>query len=143
MAAGLVLAGVQKDYPRNHQSRRAGDYYLYFATAQGLWPNLVFLVFLHFALSGAAYGLSNVFDAFGPVFWIVYCAGLAFLLLRYFVVVARDMYRVMQLRLPVNEWSLDNRILVRITAAFLSMFICLEAAFLSVCYFLYLGMKRF
>jgi hypothetical protein len=108
-----------------------------------LWPNLVFLVFLHFALSGAAYGLSNVFDAFGPVFWIVYCAGLAFLLLRYFVVVARDMYRVMQLRLPVNEWSLDNRILVRITAAFLSMFICLEAAFLSVCYFLYLGMKRF
>jgi hypothetical protein len=142
MAAGMVLGGVQKDYPKNRQARRAGDFYLYFATAQGLWPNLVFLAFLHFALSGASYGLDNLFQSVGPIFWIVFWAGFGFLVQRYFVMVARDMHRVMQMRLPVNEWALDNKILLRITSSVLVMFFCLEASFISICYFLLLAYKR-
>lgn len=142
MAAGLVLSGVQKDYPKNRQSRRAGDYFLYFATAQGLWPNLVFLAFLHLALSGAAYGLGDTFESLGPVFWTVFWAGFAFLVLRYFVMVSRDMHKALQMRAPVNEWGFDNRILLRISAGFLTMFVCLEASFLSLCYFLYLAGRR-
>lgn len=143
MAAGMVLGGVQKDNPKNRQARRAGDYYLYFATAEGLWPNLVFLGFLHFALSGATYGFGNLFDTLGPIFWAVFWTGFGFLVLRYFVVVARDLYRVLQLRLPVNEWSLDNKILFRITSSFLVMFVCLEASYLSLCYFMLLLFRRF
>jgi len=142
MAAGMVLGGVQKDYPKNRQARRAGDFYLYFATAEGLWPNLVFLGFLHFALSGAAYGLDNLFQSLGPIFWIVFWAGFGFLVLRYFVMVSRDMHRVMQMRLPVNEWGLDNKILLRITTSVLVMFFCMEASFISVCYFLLLAARR-
>ena len=142
MAAGMVLGGVQKDYPKNRQARRAGDYYLYFATSEGLWPNLGLVAILHVALSGAAYGLGNFFESAGPVFWTAFWAGFGYLVLRYFVVVAGNMYRVLQLRLPVSDWSFDNKILVRITTSFLAMFVCLEAAYLSLCYFLFLAMKK-
>jgi len=142
MAAGLVLGGVIKDNPKNRQARRAGDYYLYFATSEGLWPNLGLVAILHVALSGAAYGLGNFFESAGPVFWTAFWAGFGYLVLRYFVVVAGNMYRVLQLRLPVSDWSFDNKILVRITTSFLAMFVCLEAAYLSLCYFLFLAMKK-
>src|SRR6185437_10941369 len=78
------------------------------------WPNLVLLIFLHVALSRSAYGLSGVFESVGPLFWVVFFIGFYFLLLRYFVVVARDMYSAMQIRRPANEWGLENRMLLRI-----------------------------
>lgn len=137
LAAGLIGQGGQKDFSRNPQARRLTDFYLYFATAEGLWPNLVLLVFLHVALSRSAYGLSSVFESVGPLFWVVFFIGFYFLLLRYFVVVARDMYQAMQIRRPANEWSPENKMLLRIHNSFLVVFAGMEAAFLVLCYALY------
>ncbi|HEX4606058.1 MAG TPA: hypothetical protein VH724_18805, partial [Candidatus Angelobacter sp.] len=103
MAAGLFSQGAQKDFSRNRHARRLADFYLYFATTEGVWPNLVLLAFLHVALSGNAYGLSGLFLSVGPLFWVVFWLGFYFLLLRYFVMVARELYRAMQVRLPANE----------------------------------------
>lgn len=142
LAAGLIGQGGQKDFSRSRQSRRLTDFYLYFATAEGLWPNLVLLVFLHVALSRSAYGLSGVFESVGPLFWVVFFIGFYFLLLRYFVVVARDMYQAMQIRRPANEWSPENRMLLRIHNSFLIVFAGMEAAFLVLCYALYFAQNH-
>jgi hypothetical protein len=138
LAAGLVGKGAQRDFSRSRQARRIKDFYLYFATAEGLWPNLVLLVFLHVALSRSAYGLSGTFQSVGPLFWLVFCAGVYFLLLRYFVVVARDMYHALQLRQPAGEWSTENRMLLHVHNSFFVVFAGMEAAFLALCYGLYL-----
>jgi hypothetical protein len=138
LAAGLVGKGGQKDFSRSRQARRIKDFYLYFATAEGLWPNLVLLVFLHVALSRSAYGLSSTFASVGPLFWVIFCVGFYFLLLRYFVVVARDMYHALQLRQPAGEWSPENRMLLRVHNSFMLAFAATEAAFLVLCYALYL-----
>jgi hypothetical protein len=137
LAAGLFSQGAQKQFSRNRYSRQLADFYLYFVTAEGLWPNLVFLAFLHVALSGNAYGLSGLFLSVGPLFWVVFWLGFYFLLLRFFVMVARDLYRAMQIRLPANEWGFDNRLLFRIHNSFLVVFVGLEATFLALCYALY------
>ena len=142
LAAGLIGQGGQKDFSRGRQARRLTDFYLYFATAEGLWPNLVLLVFLHVALSRSAYGLSGVFESVGPLFWAVFSIGFYFLLLRYFVVVARDMYQAMQVRRPMNEWSPGNRMLLRIHNSFLVVFMGMEAAFLVLCYALYFAQNH-
>lgn len=141
-AAGLVAGGLRRDFPRSNV-RAAGDYYLYFATAYGLWPNLILLVFLHFALSGSAYGLGNLTDTAGPLFWGLFWIGFYALLIRYFGLVARDMYKAMQIRPPASQWSLSNKMLVRINNSFLLMFVMLEAVFLSVSYVMYLVGRRF
>ncbi len=141
LAAGLVASGVRRDYPRANV-RAAGDYYLYFATSSGLWLNLVFLVFLHFALSGSAYGLSHLSDTVGPLFWMVFWIGFYLLLLRYFSTIARDMYKAMQIRPPAGEWSLANKMLLRINNSFLLMFVSLEAVFLTAAYVVYLIGRR-
>ncbi|HEY2497356.1 MAG TPA: hypothetical protein VGK24_09830 [Candidatus Angelobacter sp.] len=137
LAAGLFSQGAQKQFSRNRQAGRLADYYLYFATAEGLWPNLVLLVFLHVALSGNAYGLSGLFLSVGPLFWVVFWLGFYFLLLRFFVMVARDLYRAMQVRLPANEWGFDNRLLFSVHNSFVVVFVGLEATFLALCYALY------
>ncbi len=142
MAAGLFSKGAQKEFSRNRHAGRLADYYLYFVTTEGLWPNLVLLVFLHVALSGNAYGFSGLFTSVGPLFWVVFWIGFYFLLLRFFVMVSRDLYRAMQARLPANEWALDNRILFRIHNSFLVVFVGLEAAFLALCYAFYLAQKN-
>jgi hypothetical protein len=142
LAAGIFSQGAQKEFPRNRQAGRLADYYLYFATAEGLWPNLVLLAFLHVALSGNAYGLSGLFLTVGPLFWVVFWIGFYFLLLRYFVMVARDLYRAMQVRVPANEWGFDNRILLRIHNSFLAVFVGLEAVFLVLCYAFYFAQNR-
>ncbi|HEY6308669.1 MAG TPA: hypothetical protein VI488_19685 [Candidatus Angelobacter sp.] len=142
LAAGLVTSGVRRDYPKSNV-RAAGDYYLYFATASGLWPNLVFLAFLHFALSGNAYGLSHISDTVGPLFWAVFWIGFYAMLLRFFSIVAREMYKAMQVRPPASEWSPSNRMLLRINNSFLMMFFTLEAIFLSGAYVIYLISRRF
>ncbi|HKF22802.1 MAG TPA: hypothetical protein VKE93_14625 [Candidatus Angelobacter sp.] len=142
LAAGLVAGGIRRDYPRSNV-RSAGDYYLYFATAYGLWPNLVFLLFLHFALSGAAYGLTDFSSTVGPLFWILFWIGFYFLLVRYLGSVARDMFKALQIRPPANEWSPANRMLLRLHNSFLLAFVVMEAAFLSLMYFFYLAGKSF
>lgn len=139
LAAGLFSQGAQKEFSHNRQARRLADYYLYFATAEGLWPNLVLLAFLHVALSGNAYGFSGLFLSVGPLFWVVFWIGFYFLLLRYFVMVARDLYRAMQVRGPASEWSFDNRLLFRIHNSFVVVFVGLEAVFLALCYAFYLA----
>jgi hypothetical protein len=141
LAAAWVGKGAQKDFARVRQSRRMRDFYLYFATAEGLWPNLVLLFFLHIALSRSAYGLSRVVESVGPLFWLVFCTGFYFLLLRYFVVVARDMNQALQLRPPVGEWSPDNRMLLRVHNSFFAVFAGMEAAFLALCYAIYLAQR--
>src|SRR5262245_6106988 len=142
LAAGLVAGGIRRDYPRSNV-RFAGDYYLYFATAYGLWPNLVFLLFLHFALSGNAYGLTSFSETVGPLFWILFWAGFYFLLVRYLGTVARDMYKALQIRPPASERSPDNKMLLRLHNSFLLVFVVMEAAFLSLMYFFYLAGKSF
>ncbi len=142
LAAGLVASGIRRDYPKSN-IRAAGDFYLYFATSSGLWLNLVFLVFLHFALSGSAYGLTHLSDTVGPLFWVLFWIGFSLLLIRYFSTIARDMYKAMQIRPPASEWSLANKMLLRINTSFLLMFATLEAIFLSVAYVVYLVSRRF
>ncbi|MGC2697957.1 MAG: hypothetical protein WA738_19395 [Candidatus Angelobacter sp.] len=142
LAAGLFGNGAQKDFPRTKQGRRLKDFYLYLATTEGLWPNLVLLAFLHIALSRSAYGLSGMFESVGPLFWVVFSLGFYFLLLRYFVMVSRSMYKAVQLRPPANEWAFDNRILFRIHNSFLLVFAGMEAIFLALCYAMYLAQNR-
>jgi hypothetical protein len=142
LAAGLVTSGVRRDYPKSNV-RAAGDYYLYFATASGLWLNLIFLVFLHFALSGNAYGLSHLSDTVGPLFWWLFWAGFYLLLVYYFAMVARSMYKALQVRPPTSDWSLSNKLLIRINNSFLMMFVTLEAIFLGGAYLVYLFSRRF
>jgi hypothetical protein len=137
LAAVLVSKGAPRDFSRSRQGRRIKDFYLYFATAEGLWPNLVLIVFLHIALSRNANGMSGVFESVGPLFWVVFWIGFYFLLLRYFVMVARDLYKAMDVRPPASEWSLENRMLLRIHNSFMLVFVAMEAAFLVVCYALY------
>jgi hypothetical protein len=142
LGAGLVAGGARRDYPRANV-RAAGDYYLYFATTGGLWLNLVFLVFMNFALSGRSWGVTGFSETVGPLFWIVFWIGFYVLLVWYFAGVARTMYKAMQIRPPASEWSLGNKLLVRIHNSFLLMFITLEAMFLSGAYLVYLFSRRF
>jgi hypothetical protein len=138
LAAGLFSQGSQKEFPRNRHARNLADYYLYFITAEGLWPNLVLLGFLFVALSGSDYGLTGLFSSVGPLFWVVFWIGFYFLLLRLFLMAARGLYRAMQARLPGNEWGFDNRLLFRIHNSFFVVFAGLEAVFLALCYGFYL-----
>jgi hypothetical protein len=142
LAAGLVTSGVRRDYPKSNV-RAAGDYYLYFATASGLWLNLILLVFLHFALSGNAWGLTHLSDTVGPLFWWLFWIGFYMLLVYYFSIVAREMYKAMQLRPPTSDWSLSNKLLLRVNSCFLMMFFTLEAIFLCGAYLIYLFSRRF
>ena len=141
LAAGLVGRGAPREFARSRQGKRLKDFYLYFAAAEGLWPNLVLIVFLHIALSRNAYGIGSVFESVGPLFWVVFSVGFYFLLLRYFVVVARDMHQAAQIRRPASDWGLDNRMLWRIHNSFFVVFLAMEAAFLAGCYALYLAQK--
>jgi hypothetical protein len=142
LAAGLFSQGAQKEFPRNRHARNLADYYLYFITAEGLWPNLVLLGFLFVALSGSDYGLTGLFSSVGPLFWVVFWIGFYFLLLRLFVTSARGLYRAMQARPPANEWGFDNRLLFRIHNSFFMVFAGLEAVFLALCYGFYLAQNH-
>ena len=143
LCAGGVRRGVQNDYSRNRLARNSGDFFLYFATTEGLLLNLVLLAFAHFALSGGNYGLSGFFESVGPLFRVVFWIAFYVLVLRYFIGIARGMYKALQLRVPANEWSTENRILLRIHNNFLAVFAVLEGTFLAACYLLYHADKRF
>lgn len=143
LCAGGVRRSLQNDYSRNRLARNSGDFFLYFATSEGLLLNLVLLVLAHFALSGGNYGLSDFFESLGPLFRIIFWIGFYALVLRYFIGIARGMYKAMQLRVPPKEWSSSNRILLRIHNNFLPVFAVLELTFLAACYLLYHADKRF
>lgn len=141
-AAGLVAGGARRDFPRSNV-RAAGDFYLYFATAGGIWLNLIFIVFLHFALSSGAYGLSGFSDTVGPLFWVLFWIGFYVLLVRYLASVARNLNKAMEIRPPASEWTLENRMLVRLHNSFLIVFAALEAMFLCAAYLVYVFSPRF
>ena len=64
------------------------------------------------------------------------------LLLRFFLMVARDLYKAMQARPPANEWGFDNRILLGVHNSFWVVFAGLEAVFLALCYAFYFIQNR-
>jgi len=137
LAAGSIGASVRRAYSRNPHARNAADFYLYSATAEGLYLNLVFIAFLHFGLSASAWGFSDFSQTVGPIFWALFWMAFYFLLLWYFVTVARDMYQALQLRPTASEWSLGNSMLLRIHNNFLMIFVALELPYLGACYLLY------
>lgn len=141
LAAGLVAASVRRDFPRS-SVRAAGDLFLYFATAGGLWLNLIFLLLLHFVLSSSAYGLSGFSNTVGPLFWGLFWIGFYVLFVRYLASIARDMSKVMQIPPPANEWSLENRMLVRLHNSVLIIFAIMEAMFLCLAYIFYVALVR-
>jgi len=137
LAAGLFSQGAQKEFPRNRHARNLADYYLYFITAKGLWPNLALLGLLFVALSGSDYGFDGLFSSVGPLFWVIFWIGFYSLLLYFFVMTARGLYRAMQARPPASEWAFDNRLLFGIHNSFFIVFAGLEAVFLALCYGFY------
>lgn len=137
LAAGWVCRSIQHDYARNKLVRNSGDFFLYFATSEGIFLNLVFVFLWHFALSGANYGLSGLFESVGPLVWAFFWIGFYALVLRYFVGIARGMHKALQLRLPANEWSPENRMLLRIHNNFMGVFAVVEGTFLAACYLFY------
>jgi hypothetical protein len=94
------------------------------------------------ALSGSDYGLSGLFSSVGPLFWVVFWIGFYGLLLHFFVMTARALYRAMQARPPASEWGFDNRLLFRIHNSFFVVFAGLEAVFLVLCYAFYFLQNR-
>ena len=142
LAAGSVRRGIQRGYSRSRHARSSGDLYLYFATAEGLFLNLVFLGFLHFGLSSSGWGFSSFSQTVGPVFWIVYWAGFYLLLLWYFSAIASDLHAALQLRAPANRWGFDNTLLIKVHNSVLLTFAQLEIPFLVACYFLYVTGKH-
>ena len=143
LAAGGVRRSIQNSYPRSRQTRNSGDYFLYFATSEGMLLNLVLLLFAHFALSGENYGLSGFFESVGPLFWIVLWMGFYAVVLRYFAGIARAMYRALQMRAPRSELSPENRILLHIHNNVAAIFAVLLGTFLAACYILYQASQRF
>jgi hypothetical protein len=141
-AAGWVTAGLRRDFPRSNV-RAAGDLYLHFVTSRGVWLNLLFLVLLHFALSGSVYGVTGFSNAIGPLFWLLFWIGFYLLFVRYLASVSRDMYKAMQIPAPASTWDLENRMLVRLHNSFWIVFAALEVMFLSVSYLFYVAMGRF
>jgi hypothetical protein len=137
IAAGGVRRSVQRENSRNRLARNSGDFFLYFATSEGIFLNLAFIALAHLALSGSNYGLASLFESVGPLFWVFFWIGFYALMLWYFAGIARGIYKALQLRPPASEWSPENRILLHIHNNFLAAFAMLEGTFLAACYLFY------
>lgn len=143
LCAGGVRKSILGDNSRSRLARNSGDFFLYFATAEGMLLNVPVLILAHLMLSGGSYGLSDFFEAVGPLFQVVFWLAMYALMLRYFVGIARGMHKALQLRLPSSEWSPENRILLHIHNNFFAVLAVLEGSFLAACYVLYHMDKRF
>ena len=143
LCAGGVRKSIQGDNSSSRLARNSGDFFLYFATAEGMLLNVPVLILAHLMLSGGSYGLSDFFEAVGPLFQVVFWLAMYALMLRYFVGIARGMHKALQLRLPSSEWSPENRILLHIHNNFFAVLAVLEGSFLAACYVLYHMDKRF
>ncbi|HEX5434485.1 MAG TPA: hypothetical protein VFY05_09635 [Candidatus Angelobacter sp.] len=143
LCAGGVRKSIQGDNSRSRVARSSGDYFLYFATTEGLLLNIPVLILVHLMLSGGSYGLSGFFESVGPLLQVIFWIGLYALMLRYFVGITRGMHKALQLRPPANEWSPENRILLHIHNNLFAVLAVLEGSFLTACYVLYHIDKRF
>lgn len=143
LCAGGVRRSIQSDNSRTRLARSSGDFFLYFATAEGMLLIIPMLISAHLILSGGSYGLSGFFETVGPLFQVAFWVCFYALVLRYFVGIARGMNKAMQLRPPASEWSPENRILLHIHNNFFAVLAVLEGSFLAACYLLYHIDKRF
>jgi hypothetical protein len=140
-AAGMFQEGIRKDV-RSRLAGRAGEFYLYAVTSEGLLANLAIVAFLHLGLSGRDYGLRGFLDALGPVFWLVFCvtfyAGTGWLLNK----VSRLLYPALEIPRPGNELDFGNRVLVRLHNSFWAVFVGLESMALLLSYGYYILARR-
>jgi hypothetical protein len=88
------------------------------------------VVILNLALSRSAYGLAGIFEAVGPIgqgiFWLAVYA----LLLYWFLIVAKDLYKTMQLPSPASYGTPENKLLLYMHNSFWLVFAAFETALL-------------
>src|ERR1700730_8475417 len=137
-AAQVVRRGIQRDYGRFKLARQADSFYLYFAVSQGIWINCGLVFVMHLWFSAASYGLSGSSEAIGPILSILFWVAVLGLLIYYFSVVSKDLYQAMQIPVPSNFYSLENRILVRLHQSFWLVFLVFEAGLIALSYGSYL-----
>jgi hypothetical protein len=138
-SAQVVRRGIQGDYGKFKLAREADSFYLYFAVSRGIWINCGLVLALHLWLSSASYGLSGTSESIGPIFSILFLLAAYGALIYFFSVVSKDLYKAMQIPVPLNFYSLENKILVRLHNSFWLVFLVFETALLAlsyVCYFL-------
>jgi hypothetical protein len=140
-AAQLFRRFTQDVYGRNKLARQADSFYLYFVVAQGVWLNIAAVAALNVALSGSAYGLSGFIEAIGFIGAILFFLAVYGLVLFWFFLVSKDLYKAMQLPRPGNFAGLENRLLVYMHNSFWLAFMAFEAALLVLAGGVYLVEK--
>jgi len=137
-AAQLFRRSIYADYSWYKLTKQADSFYLYCLVSRGLWFNLGIVALLNLVLSGVAYGLGHLFEAAGPVGAAIFWLAVYALLLYYFYIVSLHVYKTMQIPVPRNAMSLDNKVLLRIHNSFWMVFVAFEAALLGLAYLSYL-----
>jgi hypothetical protein len=129
-AAQLFRRQTQNHYRGSKLIWRADSFYLFSIASRGLWLNCAFVVILNLALSRSAYGLAGIFEAVGPIgqgiFWLAVYA----LLLYWFLIVAKDLYKTMQLPTPASYGTPENKLLLYMHNSFWLVFAAFETALL-------------
>lgn len=129
-AAQLFRSAVQKQYSRFPLTRRADNFYLYSIVGHGLLLNCLLIAALNLAMSHSAYGLGGIFEAIGPIGQGLLWLGIYALLLYWFFIVSKDLYKSMQIPRPITYHGLENKILLSIHNSFWMIFAPAEAALL-------------
>lgn len=129
-AAQLFRREAQKQYSRFPLTRRADNFYLYSMVGRGLLLNLLLIAALNLILSHSAYGLGGIFDAIGPVGQGIVWLGIYALLLYWFLIVSKDLYKAMQIPRPLTYRGLENKILLSMHNSFWIVFAPAEAMLL-------------
>ncbi|HEV3315383.1 MAG TPA: hypothetical protein VG488_00390 [Candidatus Angelobacter sp.] len=136
--AQLMRRGIQKDYGKAKLARQADSFYLYFAVSRGVWINCGLVAAMHLWFSAASYGLSGSSQSIGPILSILFWLAIYGVLIYYFFIVSKDLYKAMQIPVPSNYYSLENKILVRLHNSFWLVFLVFEAGLLILSYGSYL-----
>jgi hypothetical protein len=136
-AAQLFRRAIQKQYSRFPLVRRADNFYLYSMVSHGLLLNFLLITVLNLVLSHSAYGLGGVFDSIGPVGQGFIWLGIYALLLYWFLIVSKDLYKAMQIPRPLTYHGLDNKILLSMHNSFWIVFAPAEAALLLLAFVVY------
>jgi hypothetical protein len=129
-AAQLFRRQTQQQYAASKLARRADNFYLLSITSRGLWLNAGIIVILNLALSASAYGLGGAFEAIGPIGRGIFWLGIYALLLYWFLLVSKDLYKTMQLPIMGSYLSPDNRLLLYMHNSFWLVFAAFELPFL-------------
>jgi hypothetical protein len=137
-AAPLFRWAMQKPYGRYRLVAQADSYYLYYVTSHGLWLNLGVVIVLDVFLSGSAYGLGGLIEAVGPIgkalFWLAFYA----LVLYWFFMTSKDLYRALQLPRLKDYAGFENKVLLHMHNAFWLSFLAFEGALGMLGYGVYL-----